>query len=239
MLTTIAKLLKDERGAVEFGVAAAAIAPVTLAGTIGVVSFVDDQIDRIFFDRRFGVDTARGTRGPGLGAEHGADGGSAYMPTPIRSILAQLPIGTQEFVFVDFGAGKGRAMLVAAEFPFKRVIGAERSPALVAVARRNVLAYANAAQQCFDVEACCADAATFEIPPEPCVLFFYNPFDRDVMGRVVANLRRAFEGHPRPLYVVYCHPRQSNLFAALPFMRRIAPTGTNTDYFTIYEAAGP
>ncbi len=242
MLTTIARLLRDERGGVEVGLAAAALAPVALAGTIGVVSFVDDQIDRIFFDRRFGVDTASGARGPGLGAEHGADGGSAYMPTPvrtIRSILAQLPIGTQEFVFVDFGAGKGRAMLVATEFPFKRVIGVERSPALVAVARRNIRAYANAAQQCFDIEARCTDAAAFEIPAEPCVLFFYNPFGRDVMSRVVANVRRTFEGNPRPLYVIYCHPRQSDLFAGLPFIRRIAPTGMNTDYFVVYEAAGP
>ena len=240
MVGTIARLIRDERGALEIDIFVAALATVTLAGTIGVVSLVDAQIDRILFDRRFGVDTAGGRGHVGAGDDDESAGNNAYMPTPvrtIRSILAQLPLRAQEFAFVDFGAGKGRAMLVAAEFPFKRVIGVERSPALVAAARRNILVYSNAAQQCFDIEAHCIDAAAYELPPEPCVIFLYNPFDHQVMKRVVANVRRAFESKPRPFYVVYCHPRHGRLFAALPFMHRIAPTRTNTDYFAIYEVA--
>ena len=41
-------------------------------------------------------------------------------------------------VFLDVGAGKGRAMLVASEYPFLRVEGVELNPKLADIARRNI-----------------------------------------------------------------------------------------------------
>src|SRR3712207_1940229 len=41
-------------------------------------------------------------------------------------------------VFVDLGSGKGRVVLAAARFPFKRVIGVEIAESLNEVARANV-----------------------------------------------------------------------------------------------------
>ncbi len=42
------------------------------------------------------------------------------------------------YTFVDIGAGKGRALLVAAESPFREVVGVELNPELAAVAERNI-----------------------------------------------------------------------------------------------------
>ena len=41
------------------------------------------------------------------------------------------------FTFVDFGAGKGRVLMMACEYPFKQVIGVELSRKLHATASRN------------------------------------------------------------------------------------------------------
>src|SRR4051812_24742279 len=46
--------------------------------------------------------------------------GIGYAPVPaadLSKILAALDIDYQQFVFIDLGAGKGRAVLVAAQYP--------------------------------------------------------------------------------------------------------------------------
>ena len=241
MFSILLELLKDESGAVplDLGVAAALV-PLTAASTVRIASFVDDKIDSIFFDRKHGIDTAGAARrrGPRPRTADRQDG-NRYMPTPartLRSILSRLPVDLDEFVFVDLGSGKGRTMLVAAEFSFKEIVGVEMSPELVEVALRNVRAYRNVQQKCFDIDALCMDAADYEIPDDDCVFFMYNPFEGAVMERVVASIRRSYEHRPRRLYVIYYHPTKRGVLEELSFMRRIAPPKTNTDYFAIYES---
>ena len=53
-----------------------------------------------------------------------------------RTLLQPEPIS--RYTFVDVGAGKGRAMLVASELPFRQVIGIELNPAMAAIAQRNL-----------------------------------------------------------------------------------------------------
>src|SRR4051794_21977627 len=60
------------------------------------------------------------------------------MPAPVfRQIVAQMGIRYEEYVFVDYGSGKGRALLLAAEFPFRRAVGVEFSPELHEAALAN------------------------------------------------------------------------------------------------------
>ena len=123
-------------------------------------------------------------------------------------------------VFVDFGCGKGRAILLAATYPFKRIVGVEFSPQLAETARRNLLTYRNPGQVCRDIEMVLCDAVDFPIPDDPLVLFFYNPFGAEVMERVVGNVRRSLEGHPRPLTVIYYNPAHERFWASFPSLRK-------------------
>ena len=59
-------------------------------------------------------------------------------PNAFNEIVRQLGIEYQHFTFVDFGSGLGRAVLLASEFPFKKVIGVELSPQLTRIAFANV-----------------------------------------------------------------------------------------------------
>ena len=88
----------------------------------------------------------------------------ASEPDSFRRTIAALPLRHEDFVFVDFGSGKGRALLLASEFPFKRIMGVEFSDELSAIARENVASFPTEAQRCGDIEIVCEDAAEFELP---------------------------------------------------------------------------
>src|SRR5271166_6630819 len=66
---------------------------------------------------------------------------SPYQPTDpalFHEMLESLNIDCREFVFVDIGSGKGRVLLMAADYPFQRVIGVELLPELHRVAQANL-----------------------------------------------------------------------------------------------------
>src|ERR1700692_2548155 len=58
-------------------------------------------------------------------------------PSVIRRAITALG-KTDEYQFVDLGCGKGRAMIVASEFPFRSISGVELSPSLAKIARQNM-----------------------------------------------------------------------------------------------------
>jgi tRNA G46 methylase TrmB len=45
-------------------------------------------------------------------------------------MVSRLNISFEDFTFFDFGSGKGRALHLASEFPFKNIIGVEFSSKL-------------------------------------------------------------------------------------------------------------
>ena len=158
------------------------------------------------FDERHGVDTAGVVHLAALDiASPNKDLGVRYQaanPALVRRLLAQIPIDSGEYVFMDFGAGKGRTALLASEFPFRRIVGVEFSPELVDVARANVARFRSRAQRCPDVEFLCLDAVDIEISADPVVLFFYNPFGEPVMHRVMERVCGSLDERPRAAYVV-------------------------------------
>jgi predicted RNA methylase len=139
-------------------------------------------------------------------------------PGEMEAALASLAIEHGRFTFVDLGSGKGRALLMAALLPFRRIIGVEFAPALHRQSLENVRRFVHEEQRCRDIEPLCMDAATFEFPEEPLVIFMYNPFGpevmREVVGRVLDSLRRA----PRELYVLYANPFHADLWTEAGFV---------------------
>ena len=104
----------------------------------------------------------------------------------IRLPLDSLGLDFDEFVFLDLGCGKGKPLLVAATYPFRRLVGVDISPACIAVARRNLARYGPERIDPARVELRVGDAEDVEFPAEPLVLYLYNPFPGAVLERVVA-----------------------------------------------------
>jgi Methyltransferase domain len=171
------------------------------------------------FDQAHGVDTASAVYAHEI-SFRGAAGLSAshYHPAPARVIahaLRELPVRHDDYVFVDFGSGKGRALLVAADFPFQRVVGVEASPTLHDCAVQNIARYHSDQQQCRAIEAHCMDCLDYEFPDANIVLYMYHPFAATVMRDVLKRVARAFAGSTRQIYIVYLSPFHDRVFHEL------------------------
>jgi SAM-dependent methyltransferase len=126
----------------------------------------------------------------------------ASHPEGFRALIHNLPRPPEELTFIDLGAGKGRALLLASEFPFRRVLGVEFAPALAEIARDNVERFRSPRTVCEDVSVICADAVDYELPDEPAVVYIYNSFEAPVMRKVIANLQRSKASNARQLYLI-------------------------------------
>jgi predicted RNA methylase len=143
----------------------------------------------------------------------------------IRELLVAAESGASETVLVDLGSGKGRVLLVAQEFPFKRIVGVEWSGELHAIAQTNV-AIAAVSGQVPDArfELLQMDAAAYAFPTEPLVVFLFNPFGAATMAHVVANLELTLAAYPRRVIVIYANPLHGDFFAQSAAFRTIAAT---------------
>ena len=137
-------------------------------------------------------------------------GGSAYVGIRYRQfekMLRWAQIDPREEVFVDYGSGKGRAVILAARHPFRRVLGVEYSAALNSVAQQNVeRARSKGKLQCQDIELVTADAAEWELPEDVSLIFFYNPLRGVLLERALERIRASLEARPRHTRLVYGNP---------------------------------
>jgi SAM-dependent methyltransferase len=184
------------------------------------------------WDRRFHVDTTGIVLLEALTCSGDKAPGIWYEPTPVRTlehIFRFLPNKPADFTFVDFGSGKGRALLYASRFPFKRIVGVEFAKELHSIAERNIQTFRSSRQRCFDIRSVCMDAGEFEIPEGDCVLYFFHPFWSEVMARVLCNMERSYRAHPRTFLVLYYHPLSSKVFEQAAFLRKRAEAPTPFD----------
>jgi len=179
------------------------------------------------FDRRLGVDTAGTIPLSALDVDNeNWEYGFAYEPTDpkyFKAIVGELRIHFEEFTFVDIGSGKGRVLLLATEFPFRRILGVEIAERLHEIAERNIRNYLNSASslKCMNVETVCGDAASFQLPDDRCVLYLFNPFEEEVMSKVLVNIQESLKKSPREIYIVYRTPLLASLFDSANFLTKI------------------
>lgn len=115
---------------------------------------------------------------------------SPYQPTEpalFHEMLAMLHQHTNldfgDFAFIDLGSGKGRTLLMASDYPFRRIVGVELLPALNQIAQQNLAQYKSDSQKCFALESICADASTWPLPDGPLVIYLFNPFPNRFSAR--------------------------------------------------------
>lgn len=142
-----------------------------------------------------------------------------YEPLPwrlVRRAVGMLAL-EKEDVFVDYGAGLGRALLMAARARVKRVLGVEWLSPLARSAMQNVLSARHRLRS--PVKIIVADAARWEVPDDVTVAYLFNPFVGSVMRAVQARLQASLERRPRGLRVLYAHVNdQPDLFASCSWL---------------------
>ncbi len=170
------------------------------------------------FDTLHGTDTGNLIPGDDLATGHRHDRHiTAYhgvAPSLFRKLmarwqtLAQHPV--EKTAFLDIGAGKGRAMLLASELPFRRIVGVELHPALAAAARSNVEHW-QAMYPTPPIRVEEADAMALRMPAGPCLLFLFNPFDVVLMDRLLDRLKQQFQKRPGELDLLYVNDEQREM----------------------------
>ena len=159
----------------------------------------------------------------------------------IEAQLSAAPIDPQDYSFVDYGSGKGRSTLVAAEYPFKRAIGIEISAELTAIARQNAEQIKSRCTA--PIEFFCTDARKFLLPEGNLFLHMYHPFGQDILREVLSGIREqaiATE-QPRRILIPYLFSvaMAKAVFHEFPEFRRTRDVFCmNPQYrWTLYEWA--
>ena len=207
------------------------------SGARKLVSLISPPVQTVHpFDVEFGTDTS-GTIEPGAldipsdRAVHAVRYQTAIVEV-FTNLLRDLPIAHDQFVFIDLGSGKGRALLLASELPFKAIIGVELSFRLHNIACKNIQIYKADSQRCRNITALCEDAAIYEIPEDNVVFYLFNPFDAEVMQKVLSNIGTSFLRSPRKMYVLYLKPLWRHVLDGASFLRVMK----ETDRYVIYES---
>jgi len=160
----------------------------------------------------------------------------ATKPDLFEQMIGASDIEAPCYSFIDYGSGKGRVLLLAAQLPFRRIVGVEYSPTLHRIAEHNLHRVRFADRRSGRVESVCMDAVRLSIPEEPVVLYFFAPFGRRIMERVRDNVVRSYEGHPRSIVVIYHNPVHSDIWNAVGFLRRHAWSNVQGDRYVVYKS---
>lgn len=148
----------------------------------------------------------------------------AYIPSRWLTLGIALPRRTVASydVFADIGSGKGRVVLQAARYPFRRVIGVELSSELTAVAREN-LGRVRRRLRAGSVELVTADAATWDAPDDLTIAYLYNPFQGHVFSSAIDRLAQVVDRRGTPMRIIYANPAEHARLVASPRVRELAP----------------
>jgi hypothetical protein len=190
------------------------------------------------YDMRHGVMTA-----PEMQiVDHTVDGPNARLackhagtePKYFRHIMSSVDWEFERLTFIDFGSGMGRALFLASEWPFDRIIGVEFSKELNDIAEKNIARFRSPRQACKRIETVWHDAATYKLPNEPSVFYFFNPFGPEIFAQVLANIEASLAANPREAYVLYTNPCHDRLFSKSPFFEPL----NRGPWHTLHKARG-
>lgn len=148
------------------------------------------------FDAKFGTKTALIYEQFALPEKISIDrfkNSGRYIPTPINTMKVALEgagryMDFHEFYFIDVGSGLGRNLLLASEYPFKKIIGIEISEFLTTQAKSNIQRYRSPNTGCKEVEAICVDALKYTFPNHDIFIYMWEPFNEQVFEVFFANL---------------------------------------------------
>ena len=133
----------------------------------------------------------------------------------------QAPI--ENTVFLDVGAGKGRALLLASQHPFLRVEGVELNANLAAIAQTNIDRWSEdpTANPLAPIHLHHADATRHPLPAEPTLAFLFHPFELPLLRRFLRHIERSRASSPAPFDLIYANAEHDSLLDHHPAFTRL------------------
>ena len=196
------------------------------------------QLKSRAFDITFGTDTYGRLDVPVNKdvREHSIWGYSAINHDFFREMFRAIPCDLTKYAFVDVGSGKGAAVMMAAEFPFRQLIGLELNTELVDVARKNITKFNQRALTAIAPQWIEGDFFQWDLPKQPLLFFFNNPFPTELSLQAIKHLEAELSGNGQTALLVFRKAPKStgDYLHASEFWRplRLAP------YWRIYVTQG-
>ncbi len=202
---------------------------------LGKYKHLTKRAANFFFDLCYGLDTRHHVSIEVLGTDPTlCYGYEATDWISFKSVLKRLDIKSTD-TFLDLGSGKGRALLIASEFPFRKIIGVEISKELCDLARKNVERYLQRKKaQCGHIEIVNANAFTYRVPSEVSVLYLADPFPGKTLDRVLNNLVGLVKIDLRRVLVIYGGSQFCGKFTAFSNIKEL-PSVSGYQFYKIYE----
>ena len=167
-------------------------------------------------DRRYRIETSarvmhRSLRVGNSALDEANVGYAGSQPSVLRSAFGALPGGGAGADPFDLGCGKGRALALATEFPFRSIAGIELAPN---IARRH--------PDRVPLKIVEGDATKPELQPSgDQILFLYNSFRRPLVNALPAHVEAHGAAHPDArVFLVYYNPTQAAALDESPRWRR-------------------
>ncbi len=188
------------------------------------------------FDQIHGVETSGLVPAANLVTGHPNDEHvTAYYgvaPSILRALIdlwreTPPPSPIHSYTFVDIGAGKGRAMLVASQLAFRQVIGIELNPAMVAIAQQNLDHWRSShdadstASRLAPTQLIEQDALTFDFPQTPTLVFLFHPFEAPVFKALLRRIETQFAKRPGMLDILYVNAECRTVLDKHPAFTRL------------------
>jgi 16S rRNA G966 N2-methylase RsmD len=155
-----------------------------------------------YYEQRLNVDTSAIVSHDDLGYQNPEY--QCYEPVKYRDIFTMLnllPVDKTRSVMLDYGAGKGRAVVAAATYPFKKIIGVEMSERLMITAKKNIDNMRHKKAQ--SIELIQTDAAAYVVPRDVNIIYFFNPFKGEILRQVMSAVYDSYKQHPRKIFIIY------------------------------------
>jgi SAM-dependent methyltransferase len=178
-------------------------------GFLGVFRWVGYQFAWRLREWRLGLKTGQFD----LGVVQGWIGDkAAYEPVDYLCfdiIMRHVEIAPQKSVFLDYGCGKGRAVILAALQPFRKVIGIETTPALSDIAKQHVQRV-HEKLVAKDIIVVTTDARFYTVPDDVTHIFLYNSFSGEVLVDVLKQIKSSLLRKKRKLTIMYVLPAKND-----------------------------
>jgi hypothetical protein len=158
--------------------------------------------------------------------------------------LSALPEDLKAFVFVDFRAGNGRTMLLAARRNFEAIQGYAYNAQSYEDLELNIAQYPRSLMTCRNLRAIRGDVEGVSIPDQPCVLFVPNSRRERHLGIILNHVAASFRLNPRPIYLIFDNagaavtPGHDDIFepAPLPLSQRLKVALASPSQVKVYKS---
>lgn len=132
-----------------------------------------------------------------------ADIGSWYENSggpDLKVVIKSFPKNTNASI-IDFGCGKGGALITLSQCGFRSVDGLDISKDLLLIAKNNLRKL-----NIRNVKLFCSSAASFTELHKYTFIYMFNPFPPPIMNDVISNINESIEKYPREITIIYKNP---------------------------------